>query len=81
MIGVQDDKLSYQLKAYHKRLFPNNIDYNKSKHCSAIQRSNCIITEYKQEDIKFDDLVNKTDNGQRKGDLNFLYLKTQKIVD
>lgn len=76
-IGVQDEKLSYSLKAYHAKFLPKEINYNKSYHCSKMQTSKVIIIEHKQEDLNLEDHLYKTETRVREGDgeLNFKFLK------
>lgn len=69
------------MKQYHQKLFPNEINYNKSRHCTQRQRSNYLAIEFKEDDINFENLITKTENGQRAGDLIFLYLKGKDVIE
>lgn len=77
-IEVSAEKISYQRKEHHKGLRPTDIDYNKSIHCNKLQMGEGLIIQYKQEDIKIEDILTK-DAARRDTDLDFLYIDEQRI--
>lgn len=80
LIDANNDKISHALQRYHLQLDPPDVDYSRSKHCFQLQQGKCVIIECKKEDMKLEDVVKRTQNDSRDGELNFLYLKQDKVI-